>query len=79
MQMLRFGGCCLDLRQAMLGTPNSFFHVENDILYLTVGSETGANGQTDWFEIPVLFCPFCGKKIQDRDKVRMILAGKPPL
>ncbi|MGB8645815.1 MAG: hypothetical protein WCF84_11305 [Anaerolineae bacterium] len=78
MDIVNFGACCMDLRQAMIGVPHSFFHVEGEILYLTVGSAPREDGQTDWFEIPVFHCPFCGKKIQDRYTVERSLAGKPP-
>jgi hypothetical protein len=62
--------CCKDLADAMTGPPNSFFRVEeNDVLYLTVGYIQTEQG-TGWFDQAVIFCPFCGKQLQDRDEIR---------
>lgn len=62
--------CCKDLDDAMTGPPNSFFRTEeNGVLYLTVGYVQTSEGQ-GWFDQAVIFCPFCGTKLQDRDEIR---------
>ena len=65
-----FGSCCKDLKEAMTTTPQSLFRVEgNSVLYLTVGYAQSPEG-TAWFDQAVLFCPFCGLKLQDREEIR---------
>jgi len=65
-----FGSCCSDLIDAMTSPPNSFFRVEeNGVLYLTIGYMPTAQGSA-WFDQAVLFCPFCGSQLQDRDEIR---------
>ena len=62
--------CCDDLVRAMTGPPNSLIRTEeNGVLYLTVGYVQTTEG-TGWFDQAVLFCPFCGKKLQDVDEIR---------
>ncbi|MBI3653299.1 MAG: hypothetical protein HY231_19900 [Acidobacteria bacterium] len=62
--------CCTDLTDAMNTPPNSFFRIEdNNVLYLTVGYAQTAEG-TGWFDQAVIFCPFCGKQLQDREDIR---------
>jgi hypothetical protein len=64
-----FGACCKDLKDAMTSPPNSFFRVEeNGVLYLTVGYVQTRDGP-GWFDQAVIFCPFCGQKIQDQDEI----------
>jgi len=65
-----FGSCCKDLAEAMTTPPKRFFRIEeNGVLYLTVGFAQTAEG-TAWFDQAVLFCPFCGDKLQDREAIR---------
>ena len=69
MQANNFGSCCSDLTNAMTGVPNSFFRVEdNSILYFSVGYVETDNG-TGFFDQAVLYCPFCGKKLQTKAKI----------
>jgi hypothetical protein len=64
-----FGDCCKDLKDAMTSPPNSFFRVEeNGVLYLTVGYIATQQGP-GWFDQAVIFCPFCGQKIQSKDEI----------
>jgi hypothetical protein len=71
-----FGSCCVDLGEAMTGPPNSFFRVEeNGVLYLTIGYMPTDQGPA-WFDQAVLFCPFCGARLQDKAKIRET-AGTP--
>jgi hypothetical protein len=64
-----FGSCCKDLKDAMTAPPASFFRVEESgVLYLTVGYVQTKQGP-GWFDQAVIYCPFCGQKIQDRDEI----------
>jgi hypothetical protein len=70
MERNRFGSCCKDLTDAMTAPPQSLFRVEeNGVLYLTVGYARTEQG-TAWFDQAVIFCPFCGSRIQDREEIR---------
>jgi hypothetical protein len=71
-----FGSCCRDLKDAMTGPPNSFFRVEESgVLYLTIGYMPTDEGSA-WFDQAVIFCPFCGSQLQNRDEIRT-KAGSP--
>ncbi len=60
-----FGACCEDIRKAMTIPTNTFFFVsEEKVLYMSVGYANTEQG-TAWFDQAVIFCPFCGTKIQD--------------
>jgi len=68
MSHARFGTCCKDLDDA-LRVPSSFFRIEdNGVLYLTVGYTETPDGH-GYFDQAVLFCPFCGKQLQDVDDI----------
>ena len=68
--------CCKDLADAMTGPPNSFFRTEeNGVLYLTVGY-VQTNEGPGWFDHAVIFCPFCGKKLQYREEIKRISADE---
>ena len=70
-----FGSCCTDLWDAMHDPPQSLFRVEeNGVLYLSVGYAQAPQG-VGWFEQAVIFCPFCGARLQDRDEIRRRTAG----
>jgi hypothetical protein len=65
-----FGTCCKDLKDAFTAAPTSTFRVEeNGVLYLSVGYVATERGPA-WFDQAVLFCPFCGLKLQDKDEIR---------
>ncbi len=67
--MSAFGSCCTDLQEAMAQPPNSFFRIEeNGVLFLTVGYVNTEKGP-GFFDQAVIFCPFCGTKIQDREEI----------
>ncbi len=69
MTQSNFGSCCKDLKDAMTSPPNSFFRVEeNGVLYLTIGYIATQPGP-GWFDQAVIFCPFCGRKIQDKNEI----------
>lgn len=68
----KFGTCCKDLKDAMDTSivPNSFFRVEeNDVLYQTVGYVETQNGP-GFFDQAVIYCPFCGKQLQDKMEIK---------
>ena len=66
----QFGSCCKDLNEAMTSPPHSLLRVEeNGVLYLTIGYADTPQGAA-WFDQALLFCPFCGVQIQDRDDIR---------
>jgi hypothetical protein len=66
-----FGKCCKDLHDAMTGPPTSFFRVEPPgVLFLTVGFMTVEGGRTGWFDQAVIYCPFCGEKLQDKGEIK---------
>lgn len=66
-----FGSCCKDLKEAMDPNiiPNSFFKVEeNGVLFQTVGYVNTENGP-GFFDQALIYCPFCGKHLQDKEKL----------
>jgi len=66
----QFGSCCKDLSDAMTSPSISLFRVEeNGVLYLTVGYAQTPQGVA-WFDQALLFCPFCGSQIQEREEIR---------
>jgi hypothetical protein len=63
-----FGTCCVDLQQC-LEQPNCLFHVSEDgSFYLAIAFIQTEEG-TGWFDQAVLYCPFCGKQLQDRQEL----------
>ena len=70
MSLESFGSCCKDLHDAMNLPGNSLLRVEDTgVLYLTVGYVKTKEG-IGWFDQAVIFCPFCGKQLQDRDEIK---------
>lgn len=68
--MAKFGGCCDDLNEAMNAPPDSLLRVEdNGVLYLAVGFVNTPEG-IGWFDQAVIFCPFCGSRLQTREEVQ---------
>ena len=64
-----FGSCCKDLRVALHEVPKSLFHVSDEgVLYGSVGIAETEDG-VGWFDQPVIFCPFCGRRLQDKDDI----------
>jgi hypothetical protein len=62
--------CCQNLSEAITQTPNSHFRIEeNGICYLAIGYIQTEEG-TGWFEQAVIFCPFCGKQLQDPEAIK---------
>ncbi len=70
-----FGTCCTDLRLALAPGVTPLLRVQPDgVLYLAVGAMETADG-TAWFDQPVLFCPFCGSQLQNREEIARRTAG----
>jgi hypothetical protein len=66
-----FGSCCKELTDAMTVPPNSLLRVsEWGVLYLTVGFIQSDQG-LGWMDQAVIFCPFCGKRLQSREEIRL--------
>ncbi len=64
-----FGTCCNYLNDAMHQPPNSFiFMGENGVLYMTIGYIQSEKGP-GFFDHAVIFCPFCGKKLQMGEEI----------
>ncbi|HHU14585.1 MAG: hypothetical protein KBI41_11060 [Kiritimatiellae bacterium] len=60
-----FGTCCKDLADC-LKQPNALIRKQEDgRLFLTIGYMETDQG-TGWFDHAVIYCPFCGSKLQDR-------------
>jgi len=67
--MTDFGTCCAGLSDA-LDVPNSFFRVEdNGVFFLTVGYVHTEQGP-GFFDQAILYCPFCGRQLQDADQIQ---------
>jgi hypothetical protein len=63
-----FGTCRSDLKAAMTEVPESFFRIEeNGIFFLTVGYVATENGP-GFFDQAVMFCPFCGTRLQTKEE-----------
>jgi hypothetical protein len=68
----KFGTCCTELGNALnkRKVPNSFFVISpENILYQTIGYVNTAEGP-GYFDQAVIFCPFCGKKLQDKIEIK---------
>ena len=72
-----FGDCCSDLRDAMSyvglmdkkgflnSVPSSTFSISDDgTLFVSTGYMEEKNGGIGWFDMAVMYCPFCGAKLQ---------------
>ena len=63
-----FGTCCSELKDCTT-QPNSMFRVEdNGTLYLSIAYVETEQG-IGWFDQAVMFCPSCGKHLQDKEGV----------
>ncbi len=65
---MAFGDCCTEMRSALSGDFNKTIAENNGVLYLSVGYILTKDGP-GWFDSAVIFCPFCGLKIQDKDYI----------
>jgi hypothetical protein len=66
-----FGSCCDDMSDCMK-QENALIRTEGDgTLFLTIGYVQMEQG-IGWFDHAIIYCPFCGKKLQSRQ----VLANK---
>ncbi len=72
-----FGSCCKELKEAMTTVPNPLIFVEEDcsVLYMSVGYVKTQEG-IGWMDHAVLFCPFCGTRLQSSEEIKA-KAGTP--
>ena len=75
MEQRRFGTCCENLMEATTQLHEQavrMFRVLDDgTFFLTVA--IGPNeGRTAFYDMAVLFCPFCGIGLQTRDELRRL-------
>ena len=71
-----FGSCCEALAEC-LAVPNAAFRREDDgIWYLTVGHVDTPQGP-GFFDEAVIYCPFCGAKLQDKDDIARKIKAEP--
>lgn len=63
--------CCQEFRDALNIPSISSFRVErNGVLFLTIGS-TKTGDEMNFYDQAVIFCPFCGTKLQDRNEIAL--------
>ena len=58
-----FGDCCTELRDCLQGSFNRLLTETDGRLYLSVGWIQSDEG-VGWFDSAVVFCPFCGARLQ---------------
>ena len=66
---MAFGDCCSELREAMNGRFNALIQPFDGTLFMTVGWIETEDG-VGWFDSAVLFCPFCGTRLQTKKEVK---------
>jgi hypothetical protein len=67
-----FGSCCGELKDAMAGEGFEPLITlgEHGVLYMAVGLFDLEDEESGMVDHPLLFCPFCGTKLQSADEVR---------
>jgi len=64
-----FGDCCTTLRDCLNGAFNRLIAEIDGTLFMSVGWIESESG-TGWFDSAVLFCPFCGARLQTDEEIR---------
>jgi hypothetical protein len=78
MTPLPFGSCCRDLQDALEAPEKKLLKVGAEgILYLTVGTLRTDMG-TGWMEQAIMFCPFCGTRLQTEEEILMKAVQSEP-
>lgn len=68
----QFGECCKDLKDAMTVDGKSLYRVEaNGVLYQSIGYVQTPEG-VGWYDMAVIFCPFCGTQLQEKDRIKSL-------
>jgi hypothetical protein len=64
----KFGGCCTELKEAMVGEDFDPLITEGDdgVLYMAVGLIDLEEDEPGLVDHPPFFCPFCGTKRRPR-------------
>jgi hypothetical protein len=80
----KFGTCCTELKEAMMGEDFDPLITEGDdgVLYMAVGLIDLEEEEPGLVDHPLFFCPFCGSKLQTADEVKAKVgsdAGEPGL
>jgi hypothetical protein len=68
-----FGSCCVELKEAMSGQDFEPLIVEgpDGILYMSVGIvDLEDEDEPGMVDHPLLFCPFCGTRVQTIEEVQ---------
>lgn len=73
-----FGSCCDELKEAMSGEDfEPLITVGDDgILYLSLGLIELDDDEAGMVDHPMLFCPFCGTKLQSAEDIRSVNGGE---
>jgi hypothetical protein len=59
-----------------MAQPNALIReTEQRTLFLTIGWQKSEPGVA-WFDHAMIYCPFCGKQVQDRDELRRKVNAK---
>ena len=68
----KFGGCCTELKEAMMGEDFDPLITEGEdgILYMAVGLIDLEEEEPGLVDHPLFFCPFCGTKLQTAEEVK---------
>jgi hypothetical protein len=70
MSTQKLGQCCKDMIDSQKIPENSMFRIEsNGVMYLSIGYSKTDQGIV-WFDQTVIYCPFCGNKIQDKGEIK---------
>jgi len=72
-----FGSCCEALKEAMEGDENSVPLIAEDdgVLFMSVALLQDDDDTGNTYDTPVLFCPFCGTKLQTAQEVEAKMAN----
>jgi len=72
-----FGSCCKELKDSMTIPQQKFLWVDDGVLFLTIGGVESESGM-GWLDHAVLFCPFCGTRLQTEEEIRLKAGAAPP-
>jgi hypothetical protein len=68
--MHKLGTCCADMAAAIHHEATPLIRTEsNGVIFLAIGALETPDG-VGWLEHAILFCPFCGTRLQTREQVQ---------